>query len=142
MKIHTKSGNILLTLLTLTNVAAVVGLVCNMYPGSQQGGQDINNNQPPQWGPEMESRYPFTKYSRDALLWIMATSIPHERHCASLILRLTGAAKDLAEEQGPEFIANGGLIPKFDAQGNVVMEQANAVTYLMHHLQARIRTAR
>ena len=85
----------------------------------------------------MEGRFPFKKYSREILLWIMATPIPQERHCATIVLRLTGAAKDLAEELGPEYIARGGLIPKLDAQNQVVMEQANAVTYLMHHLQNR-----
>ena len=61
----------------------------------------------------------------------------HGRHSATIILRLTGAAKDLAEELGPDNIANGGQIPRMDAQGNVTMEHANAVTYLMHHLQTR-----
>ena len=108
-----------------------------MYPGAPQGGNDINNSQPPRWGPEMEHRYTFKKYSRDALMWIMATNVPQERHCATLILSLSGAARDLAEELGPEFIANGGPIPKVDQNGNVVMTQVNAVTYLMHHLQLR-----
>ena len=99
-----------------------------MYPDNQHGGHDVSVTQPPQWGPEMEGRYPFKKYSREVLLWIMATPIPQERHCATIILRLTGAAKDLAEELGPEFIAQGGLIPKLNAQNQAVYEHANAVT--------------
>ena len=95
-----------------------------MYPGSNQGGTDANSQQPPSWGPEMESRYTFKKYSKDILLWIMATNIPQERHSATIILRLTGAAKDLAEDLGPDRIANGGTLPLSLPDGQVVMEHA------------------
>lgn len=67
----------------------------------------------------------------------MATDVPPERHCATIVLRLTGAAKDLAEELTPANLQNGGLIPAVDNMGNVTQEQVNAVTYLMHQLQTR-----
>ena len=88
-------------------------------------------------GPEMEKRYPFKKYTKDLLLWLMATDIPQERHCATIVLRLTGAAKELAEELTPQQLTSGGNIPAIDDRGNPTTQQVNAVTYLMHQLQSR-----
>ena len=67
----------------------------------------------------------------------MATDIPAERHCATIVLRLTGAAKDVAEELTPLQLQNGGRIPGIDQYGNRIDEQVNAVTFLMHQLQSR-----
>ena len=59
------------------------------------------------------------------------------RDCATIVLRLTGAAKDLAEELTPEQLQSGGSIPAVDDNGNRTTRQVNAVTYLMHQLQTR-----
>ena len=129
--------HILTNVLTCASALAILVIVCHMYPGASSGGTDATTKTPPSWGPEMERCYPFKKYSKDLLLWLMATDIPQERHCATIVLRLTGAAKDLAEELTPHQLQNGGVIPAADNQGNPTTENVNAVTFLMHQLQTR-----
>ena len=129
--------HIFVNLLTFASVLAILVIVCHMYPGAPSGGSDATVKTPPSWGPEQERRYPFKKYTKDLLLWLMATDVPQERHCATIVLRLTGAAKELAEELTPQQLQNGGLIPALDNFGNPTTEQVNAVTFLMHQLNAR-----
>ena len=79
-------------LLTCASAISILVIVCHMYPGAPSGGSDATVKTPPSWGPEQERRYPFKKYTKDLLLWLMATDVPQERHCATIVLRLTGAA--------------------------------------------------
>ena len=124
-------------LLTCASALSILVIVCHMYPGAPSGGSDATVKTPPSWGPEQERRYPFKKYTKDLLLWLMATDVPQERHCATIVLRLTGAAKELAEELSPLQLQNGGLIPAVDNMGNATTEHVNAVTFLMHQLHSR-----
>ena len=124
-------------LLTCASAISILVIACHMYPGAPSGGSDATVKTPPSWGPEQERRYPFKKYTKDLLLWLMATDVPQERHCATIVLRLTGAAKELAEEPSPLQLQNGGLIPAVDNMGNATTEHVNAVTYLMHQLHSR-----
>ena len=129
--------HLFVNVLTCASVLAILAIVCHMYPGAPSGGSDATVKTPPSWGPEQERRYPFKKYTKDLLLWLMATDVPQERHCATIVLRLTGAAKELAEELSPQQLQHGGLIPAVDNFGNATTEQVNAVTFLMHQLNAR-----
>ena len=57
--------------------------------------QETSHRTPPRWGPEMEPRYSFKTYITDLQLWSMMTDLAPYQKVAAVILRLSGAAKDL-----------------------------------------------
>ena len=73
--------------------------------------QETSHRTPPRWGPEMESRYSFKTYITDLQLWSMMTDLAPYQQVAAVILRLSGAAKDLARTLTPNEIMNGGISP-------------------------------
>ena len=83
---------------------------------------------PPGWGPEQESTYPFRQWSRDILLWSIASDMDPARKAASVMLVLRGAAKELARQIPPQAVVRGGLV-----NGVAV----DPLTFLMHSLQER-----
>ena len=63
---------------------------------------------PPTWSPEMESRYPFRDWVRDVFLWTQATTLTSEQQMvAAIILRLGGAARQMANQMTPDELQNG-----------------------------------
>ena len=95
----------------------LVGLMLPPRPGggNPQGHnhvhQETSHRTPPRWGPEMESRYSFRSYITDLQLWSMMTDLAPHQQVAAVILRLSGAAKDLARTLTPNEIINGGISP-------------------------------
>ena len=73
--------------------------------------QETSHRTPPRKGPEMESRYYFKTYITDLQLWSMMTDLAPYQQVAAVILRLSGAAKDLARTLTPNEILNGGVSP-------------------------------
>ena len=64
---------------------------------------------PPSWSPELESRYPFRDWVRDVYLWTQATTLGSEQQMvAAIILRLGGAARQMANQMTPDELQNGG----------------------------------
>ena len=98
--------------------------VCHMFPGA--GGNAFRT--PPAWGPEQESTYPFRQWSRDVLLWSIASDMEPARKAAAVMLTLRGAARELSRQIPPQAVVAGGLI-------NGV--QVDPLTYVMHALQER-----
>ena len=64
---------------------------------------------PPSWSPELEARYPFRDWVRDVYLWTQATTLTSEQQMvAAIILRLGGAARQMANQMTPDELQNGG----------------------------------
>ena len=62
--------------------------MCSLVGLMMQGNATIRD--PPSWSPEMESRYPFRDWVRDAYLWIQASTLTSEQQMvAAIILRLS-----------------------------------------------------
>ena len=103
-----------------------------MAPGAgglTLGGRDnFNYRIPPAWPPENENHYSFRAYMTDISLWIMLTDLQPHQQCAAIIMRLGGAAREMARMITPQEMAMGGLI-----NGNAV----DPVTYLLGSLHAR-----
>eukprot|EP00438_Fugacium_kawagutii_P035880 Skav204682 [mRNA] locus=scaffold1284:96116:106049:- [translate_table: standard] len=96
-----------------------------MYQGGG-GGNALRT--PPAWGPEQEATHPFRQWSRDILLWSIASDMEPARKAAAVMLTLRGAARELTRQIPPQAVVAGGLI-------NGV--QVDPLTYLMHALQER-----
>ena len=83
---------------------------------------------PNAWGPEMEPQYAFRSWSRDILLWSIASDLEPSRKAASVMLQLRGAAKEVARQIPPQAIVQGGIINS---------TPVDPLTFLMHSLQER-----
>ena len=66
-----------------------------------------NSRIPPSWGPEHERSYPYRFYEADVQLLSSATDIEQQRQGATVVLRLTGAARNLCREMPTGVLANG-----------------------------------
>ena len=119
----------------LLMIPLLVGLMIPPRPGggNAQGHnhmhQETLHRTPPRWGPEMESRYSFKAYITDLQLWSMMTDLAPYQQVAAVILRLSGAAKDLARTLTPNEIMNGGISPTGG--------QLDPLSYLVVGLHAR-----
>ena len=121
-----------LTLFTipLLAIALLFGL---MMPGpSGSSGRDFNYRIPPYWSPENEHQYSFRAYMTDISLWVMLTDLHPHQQCAAIIMRLGGAAKEMARMITPSEILNGGA----GQQG----QPLDPVSYLLSRLYARFCT--
>ena len=83
---------------------------------------------PPAWGPEQEQTYPFRQWSRDVMLWSIATELEPARKAAAVMLNLRAAAREVSRQIPPQAIVDGGVI-----NGIAV----DPLTFLMHALQER-----
>ena len=54
-------------------MSSIMCIVIFMQAAGDNGGG--SNRDPPAWGPEQESTYPFREYSHDILLWIFQTNL-------------------------------------------------------------------
>ena len=77
----------------------------------------------------MESRYSFKTYITDLQLWPMMTDLAPYQQVAAVILRLSGAAMDLARTLTPNETLNGGVSPSG--------VQLDPLSYLVVGLHAR-----
>ena len=101
---------------------------CHMVGAGRGGGGDTNHRVPPRWGPERETSYSFKTYVTDLMLWSMLTDLAPHQQVAAIILRLEGAARELARTLTPQEITQGGMI-------NGVM--VDPVSYIVYGLHAR-----
>jgi len=120
--------DIVVALLPLA-ILAILGLM--MAPGAAgpaPSGRDFNYRIPPAWSPENENHYSFRAYMTDISLWIMLTDLQPHQQCAAIIMRLGGAAREMARMITPQEMAMGGMV-----NGIAV----DPVTYLLGSLHAR-----
>ena len=92
------------------------------------GGRDFNYRIPPPWSPEYAQQYSFRSYMTDLSLWIMLTDLAPHQQVSAIILRLGGAARDIARTMQPQEIINGGM-----RDGQML----DPVSYLVGALHAR-----
>eukprot|EP00974_Lingulodinium_polyedra_P115239 11154471-Lingulodinium_polyedra.AAC.1 len=60
------------------------------------GDRDFNYRIPPVWFPESESSYSFRAYLTDIFIWVMLTDLQPHQQCAAIVIRLGGAAREMA----------------------------------------------
>ena len=87
-------------------------------------GRDFIYRIPPSWAPETESQYSFRAFLTD----ISLTDLQPHQQCAAIIMRLGGAAREMARMITQQEMAQGGI-------RNGV--QVDPVTYLLGALHAR-----
>ena len=97
-------------------------------PPTLTGRDNFNYRIPPSWSPEHETSYSFRAYMTDISLWIMLTDLQPHQQCAAIIMRLGGAAREMARMITPQEMAQGGVL-----NGIAV----DPVTYLLSALHAR-----
>ena len=90
--------------------------------------ENFNYRIPPEWSPEMEASYSFRAYMTDISMWIMLTDLQPHQQCAAIIMRLGGAAREMARMVTPQEMVTGGVM-----NGVAV----DPVTYLLGSLHAR-----
>ena len=81
-------------------MSSIMCITTFMQAAGDNGGG--SNRDPPSWGPEQESTYPFREYSHDILLWIFQTNLQPHQQCAAMMGRLRGEARDLARQMSAE----------------------------------------
>ena len=105
-----------------------------MMPGGGSSGQmgpgrePWTRSLPPYWSPQTESSYAFRAYLTDLQLWIMLTDMQPHQQAAAIVLRLGGAAREVARQITPQELMQGGI-------RNGV--QLDPVTYIMAALHTR-----
>ena len=98
-------------------------LVACMVPG-----RSSHPRLPPAWSPEMEHQYSFSTWSRDILIWSIATDGDASRKAASVISQLQGSAREFSRTLPPQTILTGGTV-----NGT----QTDPLTFLMYQLSTR-----
>ena len=96
--------------------------------GGGNGPRDFNYRIPPSWSPEHDHSYSFRAYMTDIALWVMLTDLQPHQQCAAIIMRLGGAARDMARMVTPQELMNGGV------RSGVALDP---VTYQLAALQER-----
>ena len=114
----------------LMAVFALTLMVPGLSSGGSGGSRDFNYRIPPAWSPENEHHYSFRAYMTDISQWIILTDLQPHQQCAALIMRLGGAAREMARMITPQEMYHGG---SFEPGGEVV----DPVTYLLGSLHAR-----
>ena len=113
----------------IITMSAFTTIICLMLPGVDGGGRNNSNRYPHEWGPEMESRYPFRRWARHVMIWsIFNSDLDARRKCAAVLSVLRGGAAEWSQALPPQAILTGGIV-------NGV--QADPMTYLMHALSER-----
>ncbi len=97
-------------------------------PPNLTGRENFNYRIPPAWSPEQENTYSFRAYMTDISLWVRLTDLQPHQQCAAIIMRLGGAAREMARMMTPQEMAFGGV------RNGVAVDP---VTYLLAALHAR-----
>ena len=75
-----------------------------------EGGiAEFNHRRPPSWGPEMERTYSYRAYVTDLMHWVMLTDLLPHQQAAAILMRLTGAARELTRTMTGDEILNGAM---------------------------------
>ena len=84
-----------------------------MMPSGTSGfsgkSRDFNYRIPPAWSPQNEHNYSFRAFMTDISIWIMLTDLQPHQQCAAIVMRLGGAAKEVARMMTPQEMMNGGI---------------------------------
>ena len=75
-----------------------------------------NGRVPPTWSLERDKSYPLRTYIQDLEIWSAATDLQAERMAPAVVLRLTGAARNIVREIPVDLLRDGQ--DYFDAGGN------------------------
>jgi len=78
------------------SAVAVIIILLMMMPTSHAGNRDFNYRIPPAWSPEHENSYSFRAYLTDISIWVMLTDLQPHQQCAAIVMRLGGAAREMA----------------------------------------------
>ena len=126
-KLHFHVSSVLNILPKLLGLVAFVALLL-MVPGGPAANRARLGRvpDPPAWGPERESRYPFRHWIQDLLVWgILAVDMDPGQQAAAVINRLEGEARNVTREMSYAEMTTGGIL-----NGVAV----DPVTYLLSHL--------
>ena len=128
---------------TNKTVAVLSPLIClsiltmmmpNTAGGAMAGGnRDFNYRIPPAWSPEGERNYSFRAYMTDISIWIMLTDLQPHQQRAAIVMRLGGAARDVARMISPQEMMTGGI------QNGI---QVDPATYLLGAFHARFSVSK
>jgi hypothetical protein len=77
----------------------------------------FNINVPPSWGDNNALGYSYDCWVKDLLTWSCATDVHPTKQAHAAILRLTGTARDLAQDYDPTAFSHGAFIDYGDGQG-------------------------
>ena len=94
----------------------------------QLSSANFTHRVPPMWSPETETQYSFRSYMTDLSLWIMLTDLQPQQQASAIVMRLGGAARDMARLISPDELLHGGM-------HNGVM--LGSVTFLIAQLHQR-----
>ena len=110
----------------------ILSMIVLMMPTGQLnfnvGNRDFNYRIPPAWSPESEATYSFRAYMTDMSIWIMLTDLQPHQQCAAIIMRLGGAAREMARMISPQEMMYGGTLNG---------QQVGPVTHLLGTLHRR-----
>ena len=90
---------------------SLLGFIALMMPAgapTMSSAKDFNYRIPPAWSPENEASYSFRAYFTDISLWIMLTGLAPHQQCAAIVMRLGGAAREMARMITPQEMVQGG----------------------------------
>ena len=90
--------------------SVTVSLRDDAEPCWRQFQQRLQLSHSPFWSPETEYHYSFRAYLTDVSLWVMLTDLHPHQQCAAIVMRLGGAAREMARATTPHEIMNGGAI--------------------------------
>ena len=110
----------------------VIMMMPNLSGQHHSGNRDFNYRIPPSWSPENESSYSFRAYMTDIALWIMLTDLQPHQQCAAIVMRLGGAAREMARMLTPHEMMHGG--PPYN---NPTGPPVDPVTFLLGALHQR-----
>ena len=98
-------------------------------PPSFTTRNDFTTKLPPSWCPEHERTYSFRRYMADLQLWIMVTDLAPHAQAAAIVMRLEGAASELARSFTTDQLMRGDQV-----QGQPV----DPVTFVIATLQDKL----
>jgi len=126
--IHTLSSPSPRAMIVCIGLMCALSIVGYMMPGGG-GGADTSSNYrvPPRWSPDQErSGYTFRNYVTDLSLWVMLTDLAPHQQAAAIVMRLGGAARDLARTISPQELMHGGVVD------GVQLDPVSLVAYGLH----------
>ena len=86
--------------------AAASIIICMMpggggVPGGTGPRDGFNYRIPPSWSPENDHQYAFRAYMTDIMLLVILTDLQPHQHCAVVVMRLGGSAREMARTMTP-----------------------------------------
>jgi hypothetical protein len=86
--------------------------------GAPIGGYgSASSKVPPEWDPCWNRSYPYKLWVQDVMMWAASTELAIEQRGPALVLRLSGAARDVCRTLDPAMAAYGTAIDLNDGNG-------------------------